>query len=111
MKKKIIYCLIASFVTLSCLPANAGYYKTVYIEETQPNVVINNIHPKETVIVEKNNYTSSYNPAMTALGLTALVGGVILGVSAHNHHKKHHKYSHAKRKDPPHKGKHHPFRK
>lgn len=106
MKKKIIYCLMGAFFTLSCLPANAGYYKTIYVEDEKPNVIINNIHPTETIVVEKNNYSSGYNnPALAALGLTALVGGVILGVASHKHHKKHHKSHH------PHKIKKPPFRR
>lgn len=95
MKKKITLTLMATFLCLSCLPAEAGYYKTIYIEEETPNIVIQNIQPTKTVVVEKNNYTPTYDSSVaTALGLTALVGGVILGVASHKHYKKHHKASH-----------------
>lgn len=95
MKKKITYGLMFTFLTLSCMPANAGYYKTIYVEDEKPNVVVNHIHPTETVVIEKTNYTPSYNNAsLAALGLTALVGGVILSVASHKHHKKHNKVYH-----------------
>ncbi|MBO7244040.1 MAG: hypothetical protein J6V53_01990 [Alphaproteobacteria bacterium] len=110
MKKKITFGLMITLLTFSCLPAEAGYYKTIYVEDEKPNIVINNIQPTETVVVEKNNYIPSYDTAATALGITALVGGVILGVASHNHYKKHHQKHHTPPK-PSHKNKPHPPRK
>ena len=110
MKKKISFTLMAAILSLSCLPAHAGYYKTIYVEDEKPNIVIQNIQPTETIVVEKNNYTPTYNSAAaTALGLTALVGGVILGVASHNHDKKHHLSHHKPNPKPnlPRKGKPH----
>ena len=109
MKKKISFTLMAAILSLSCLPAHAGYYKTIYVEDEKPNVIIQNIQPTETIVVEKNNYTPAYNSAATALELTALVGGVILGVASHKHYKKHHTPHHKNHIKPKshHKGKHH----
>lgn len=92
MKKPIIYTLMAAFAGFSCLPAQAGYYQTIYVPDEKPTVVVQQVTKTEPIVIEKHVQTSSYTDAgLAALGLTALVGGVILGVAGHDHHKKHHK--------------------
>ncbi len=95
INKPVVFSLLAVFCCLAGLPANAGYYKTVYVEDTYPQttVVVNNYETKPVVVeqpVSEANY--QMNPALAALGIGAVVGGIILGVSSHNHHKKNHKH-------------------
>jgi hypothetical protein len=105
MKKIVTFILLTVFCCSSFLPAQAGYYKTIYVEdEKQPNIVINNYtNPTERVVVQKQYTGNSYqmDSALTVLGIGALVGGVILGVSAHKHHKKHKPVKHAPIKHKP----------
>ncbi len=95
INKPVAFSLLFAFSFLSVSPAEAGYYKTVYVEDGMPqtNIVINN-YETQSRIVEKHVPVFNYqeNPALTALGIGAVVGGIILGVASHNHHKKiHHK--------------------
>ena len=111
--KMIVYSLIGAFAFSITSPAFAGYYKTVYVEDTPNQTIIINQPVQEKVIVEEKIVTQPVvyqsSPVAEVLGIGALVGSVILGVSMHNHHKKmskkhhpksqpkrHHKPSHAK---------------
>lgn len=105
---KITTCsLIFAFSLLAVFPAEAGYYKTIYVEESVPSttVIVNQPVQERVIVQEKYIETPVYNPnpAATVLGVGALVGGIILGVTAHNHHKKMHKKHYVK---PFHKGHH-----
>lgn len=83
--------LLASFALVATLPAQAGYYKTIYVEDEPQPVIIKEVvqaPAPQTVIVQETNYVpTAYNPAVAVVGASALVGGVILGSVLHNHHK------------------------
>ncbi len=95
MNKITTYSLIFAFSLLAVFPAQAGYYKTIYVEDAVPSttVIVNQPVRDRVIVQEKYVETPIYNsnPAATVLGVGALVGGIILGVTAHNHHKKMHK--------------------
>lgn len=89
LKKLISATLIASFALV--LPAHAGYYKTIYVEDDfqpQPVIVKEVVQAPNTVVIQETNYVpATYNPAIAAVGVSALVGGVILGSVLHDHHR------------------------
>lgn len=88
-KKIILSFLIFCMYTFSVFPAQAGYYKTIYVEETLPSkawVVHEVIEvPQKTVIIHENNYPKnrvfpySDSSFWDAAGFTAFVNGVALG--------------------------------
>ena len=91
INKPVVLTLLGVFSVCSVMPAHAGYYKTVYVEDTpQKTVVINNyVEPTKTVVVHETSSTYQDNPALAILGVGALVGGVILGANMHKKHSKH----------------------
>lgn len=93
--KMIVYSLIAAIVFSASSSAFAGYYKTIYVDDTPNQTIIVNQPVKEKIIVQEKVVEQPVvyqsNPVLDVLGIGALVGGVILGVTAHNHHKKMHK--------------------
>ncbi len=94
VNKSIVFSLLTAITMMAGLPAHAGYYKTIYVDEPQPaaTIIVNQPVQERVVVQEKYIDTSSdaSAAAITALGIGALVGGVILGVTSHNHHKKRH---------------------
>ena len=94
VNKPIAFSLLVAVTMMAGLPAHAGYYKTIYVDEPQPatTIIVNQPVQERVVVQEKYIDTSvdSSNAAIAALGIGALVGGVILGVASHNHHKKSH---------------------
>jgi len=112
VNKPIAFSLLIAITMMAGLPAHAGYYKTIYVNEPQPatTVIVNQPVQEKIIVQEKYIQTSSdaSDAAITALGIGALVGGIILGVASHNHHKKiknHHYKQHKSSKRPKgHKG-------
>ncbi len=100
INKITAFSLIFTFSLLAVVPANAGYYKTIYVNDPVPatTVIVNQPVQERVIVQEKYVETPVYmsNQAATVLGVGALVGGIILGVTAHNHHKKMHKKHHIK---------------
>lgn len=96
VNKPIAFSLLIAVTMMAGLPAHAGYYKTIYVNEPQPaTTVIVNQPVQEKIVVQEKYIQTSSDAAVTALGIGALVGGIILGVASHNHHKKiknHHHY-------------------
>ena len=104
--KMIVYSLIAAVAFSTSSSAFAGYYKTVYVDDTPNQTIIINQPVQEKVIVQEKVVTQPVvyqsNPVAEVLGIAALVGGVILGASIHDHHKKDSKKHHAPHhKQPP----------
>ncbi len=106
-QKSLVFALTTAIALLSVTPASAGYYKTVYVETPTTPVVVREV-VQQPVVVKETNYISS-TPAyaddmgigtIAAVGLTALVGGLIINDVVH-HNKKHHSY---RSPTPPHHG-------
>lgn len=96
VNKWISFSLLGVMTMFAGLPANAGYYKTIYVNDPQPatTIIVNQPVQEKVIVQEKYVEPVEYSSgAAAALGITALVGGIILGVASHNHHKKIHKHS------------------
>lgn len=102
INKPIAFSLVLTFSFFSVIPAEAGYYKTIYVNEPVPaTTVIVNQPVQERVIVQEKYVETPVisNEAATVLGVGALVGGIIWGVTAHKHYKKmdkKHQHNHVK---------------
>lgn len=98
-KKKVSSCLAFMFCAFSVLPVQAGYYKTIYVQDepVKETVVIRETveNPQNTVIIHENNYVTDTvytNPiVLAATGISAFVGGMALGAITHSHHHSPHR--------------------
>lgn len=104
VNKPIAFSLLAVVTMIAGLPAHAGYYKTIYVDEPQPatTIIVNQPIQERVVVQEKYVETSNdvATTAITALGIGALVGGVILSAVSHDGHKKIHGKPHHKPSKP-----------
>lgn len=91
--KIILSGLLSVFFIFSALPTRAGYYKTIYVEDLQPEMVIVRefvSQPQQTIIIREDNALlnnrSFGDPVLNAVGLGTVMGGIIAGSVAYNHH-------------------------
>lgn len=109
MKKIINSCVLAAIIVSVVSPVQAGYYKTVYVEDENPKtIVVKETVVEKPVVIKKEYVNNQYaaNEALVALGLGAVVGGVLVHAIGHKHKKnythkhyiKKHKKSHKHRR-------------
>lgn len=97
-QKTILSELTIALLCFSVLPAQAGYYQTVYVEDSIPQqtVVVREIvqSPSQTLIIRENNYIEtrpSIAPFLVGAGLATV--GIIAGSIAYNRgHHSHYRY-------------------